>query len=141
MSEQPTDPDMPPVEATREINWWLLGAGMVMFGIGDFFYFLFALDPPTQSEALGAPGLILLGLTAAVAGVLFAVHRSLSLGVLAGYVAMTITSAGECTWSFGDPLHDGQGAFWALLLYPATVVIVGVVAIVVTIRRRRRKTG
>lgn len=131
MSEQ----QMPDAGETRKpINWWLIGAGMTLFGIGDFFYFLAAIESTSNTTG----GLILAGLTVALAAILFPVHRSLALGVAAGYVVMTIVSAGECTWGFGDPLDEGQGAFWALLLYPAALVIVGVVAIVVAVKNRRR---
>jgi hypothetical protein len=137
VSEQPLDPYKDPPEERKRVNWWLLGAGMLLFGVGDFFYFFAAIESTTNTTG----GLILLGLTVAVAAVLFSVHRSLSLGVVTGYVVMTIVSAGECTWAFGDPLNEGQGAFAALLLYPLAVLIVGIVAIVIAVKNRNRGQG
>ncbi len=111
---------------------------MLLFGIGDFFYFFVGLEMGDNLTA----GLILIGITIAVAAVFLAVHRSISLGIAAGYVVMTIVSAGECTWAFVDPLESSSGgAFAGLLLYPAALVIVGIVAIVVTVRNKRRESG
>ncbi|MGH2808929.1 MAG: hypothetical protein ACRDKT_16820, partial [Actinomycetota bacterium] len=107
MSDQRVDA----AEPKRRVNWWLLGAGMTLFGIGDFVYFFAAAESRNPTG-----GLILIGLTIALAAILFPVHRSLSLGIAAGYVVMTIVSAGECTWTFEDPLSTGQGAVAALLL-------------------------
>ena len=135
MSDQQLDPHNDRPEVRSPINWWLIGTGMVLWGIGDFFYYFAAVD----SGATG--GLILVALTVALAGVLFPLHRSLSLGVAAGYVIMTIVSGGQCTWSFGDPLEGGEGVFFGMVLYPIAVVIVGIVAIVMSVKERNRGRG
>ena len=137
MSDHQLDPYKNPPEVRGRIKWWLIGAGMVLWGIGDFFYFFAAIESTSNTSG----GLILIGLTVALAAVLFAVHRSLSLGVAAGYVIMTIVSGGECTWSFDDPLNDGEGVFVGLLLYPIAVLIVGIVAIVISVKNRNRGQG
>jgi hypothetical protein len=134
VSDPPVDPYKTPPEERGRVNWWLIGAGMLLFGVGDFFYFFAAIESTSNTTG----GLILVGLTVALAAVLFAVHRSLSLGVAAGYVVMTIVSAGECTWGFSDPLNEGEGVFAGLLLYPVALLIVGIVAVVVTVKNRNR---
>ena len=137
MSDQQLDPYNDQPEVRSRINWWLIGAGMVLWGIGDFFYFFSAIE----SSRNATDGLVLIGLTVALAAVLFAVHRSLSLGVAAGYVTMTIVSGGECTWSFSDPVNEGEGVFVGLALYPIAVLIVGIVAIVISVKNRNRGQG
>ena len=137
MSDQELDPHNDPPDVSNRVNWWLILAGMVLWGIGDFFYYFAAIDSTSNTSG----GLILIALTVALAAVLFPVHRSLSLGVAAGYVIMTIVSGGECTWSFGDPLNEGQGAFVGLLLYPIAVLIVGIVATVISFKNRNRGQG
>jgi hypothetical protein len=132
VSDPSIDPYKAPPEEGKRINWWFIGLGMLIFGVGDFFYFFAAVDRPG-----GRGALILIGITLGVAALFFAAQRSISLGIVAGYVVMTITSAGECTLLFEDPLAEGGGAFGALILYPIALIVVGIVAIVVTVSNRR----
>ena len=116
----------PPAPSVRgSISWGMVFLGLAIFGVGNFFYVLrFAGDEDLALPALGL-GLATLVLT----GVAFALSRGLALGVIAGYGVMTIVSGGACTLLRPMGEYGEEGALVGLLLYPAAVVVFGIVAL------------
>ncbi len=107
---------------------WYLGAiwlGMVAFGVVNFLLFFL-----TASLSLGiVAGLIyLLALGAAAAALYYALQqRNLAIGLMLGFVVMSLVSSGTCTLLAPSRNYEFiEGA----VLYVFALIAVGVVAII-----------
>ena len=111
-------------DSQRGLAPWPVVGGIILFGVIDFGLYMALAEQENGWIVVAAAVVILAGFLLAFG------HRSFAFGVLAGYVIMTIVSGGACTITFADPLNEGGGAFVALLLYPAVVVVGIIVAAV-----------
>jgi hypothetical protein len=117
------------------VDVWL---GVVFFGVGNFTLLFFLLDVYPISIMWGLGYALLV---AGFAALLYFVARlrGFAVGIVAGFVLMTLVSGGACTLFTDDPYFGLEGE--AIVLYPLAVVIGGIAvavhAVIQGVRSRR----
>lgn len=109
---------------------WRLWAAMVVFGGANFIVFFIG---ASYGALEITAGLVYLAVVVAlVALAYFGLRwRYIALGLLAGYILMTLCSAGVCTLL--NTGGSGEGAFGGLLIYPLALLIFFVALIIASI--------
>lgn len=109
---------------------WRLWATMLVFGMVNLGVIIGISS--IQNGIVG--GLVYLAVVIVLAALAYAgLHwRYIALGLLAGYVLMTICSAGVCTLL--NPTSSGdQGAIYGLIIYPLALAIFFVALVIASI--------